>query len=802
MSQKNRILCSVTSLLFTSVAIAAADLGRLLAPATYPTGQLPVAAVTGDFNHDGLPDLATANQNGDNMSVLLGQSGGTFGSATDYTAGNSPFGIAAGDLNADGEVDLVVSNSSSDSVSIFLGNGDGSFSAATSLTIPSSPRGIALVDLDDDGNLDLAVAAHGLAQAGEGWIAVSLGQGNGSFQAPILYPAGQNPLRFAVADFDLDGDLDFAVADENQTDSPNDLAILLGNGDGTFSAPLLSHTTGSATDVTTSDLNGNSRLDLVIAGGEGKTVSVRLGNGDGTFQNPTNEQTPGAARTVTLAMLDEDNVLDLLVGGGNGANVLLGQGGGTFHFDATFGIGTNFVLVDDFNQDGAADAVATGDLFSVSVAFGNGDGTFDAARVYSGGTMIEALASGDFNRDSRLDLALGKQPTDTISILSGAGDGAFTQGALFGMVQPNDLLAVDFNRDRRLDLAVTSDAALTSGAYVYLGNGDGTFGAPLSLIPGVDPLAEVAADFNHDRRLDLATANANTEEVSILLGNGDGTFLSPINYPAARNPNVILAVDFNRDHDLDLAVNNSSSARVGVYLGNGDGTFQSPIDLIVVGTTMVSGDFNHDRNPDLILGGNPRLFLGNGDGTFQAGQFISFADGQLKTADLNGDGRLDLLAASDQVNVLLGNGDGTFQDGVDYFSGALVQGELEIADVNRDGAPDVMVSDRFENVSVLLNTGGTQVSLTSSANPSQIGEEVTFTATIAPTFPETGTLDGRVTFREGPIVLGTGRIRQGTASFSTSALTAGEHAISAVYSGNEIFNRRISPVWLQVVNEP
>ncbi len=802
MSQKNRILCGVTSLLFTSVAVATADLGRFLAPATYPTGQLPVAAVTTDFNHDGLLDLATANQNGDNMSVLLGQGGGTLGTATNYVAGSDPFGIAAGGLDGDGEIDLAVSNSTGDSVSIFLGNGNGTFGNATSLTVPSSPRGIVLADLNDDGNLDLAVAAHGVALAGQGWVAVSLGQGNGTFQNPILYAAGQNPLRFAVGDLNSDGILDLAVADENLTGSPNDLAILLGNGDGTFPAPLLSHTTGKSTDVTIFDFNGDDRVDLAIAGGEGKMVSVRFGNGDGTFQNPTNKVTAGAARTVVLAMLDGDNVPDLLVGGSDGANVFLGRGNGSFQSPVTFGVGTQFAVVDDFNQDGSVDAVAAGDLFSVSVAFGNGDGTFNAARIYSGGTMIEALATGDFNRDNRIDLALGKQPLNTISILSGLGTGAFTQGALFGAVEPSDVLAADFNRDKRLDLAVTSSAASTSGAYLYLGNGDGTFGAPLSLIPGVDPLSVVAADFNHDGRLDLATANSDSEDVSVLLGNGDGTFQAPVNYPAHRNPNVILAADFNLDGDLDLVVNNSSSANVGVYLGNGDGTFQSSIDLVVVATTMVTGDFNRDRNPDLVLGGNPRLFLGNGDGTFQASQFISFADGQLKTGDLNGDGRLDLIVASAQVNILLGNGDGTFQPGVDYFPGNLTLGELEIADLNGDSAPDVMVTDRLENVSAMLNTGGVLLGLTSSRNPAQEGEQVTFTATITPTFPEAGEVSGRVTFKDGAVLLGNGRIRQGRARLSTSELTVGEHSISAVYLGDDTFNRRTSPTMIQTVIAP
>jgi Bacterial Ig-like domain (group 3) len=153
------------------------------------------------------------------------------------------------------------------------------------------------------------------------------------------------------------------------------------------------------------------------------------------------------------------------------------------------------------------------------------------------------------------------------------------------------------------------------------------------------------------------------------------------------------------------------------------------------------------------------------------------------------------------LNLILGNGDGTFQTGVDYFSGALTEDELALVDFNQDGAPDALVTDRLENMSLLFNTGGSQVGLTSSSNPSTQGEEVVFTATITPTFPDTAALTGRVTFKDGATVLGTSRMRQGTAEFATFDLAAGEHSISATYSGNEIFNRRPSPVLSQIVDE-
>ena len=802
MSQKTRFTRVLSSLLLLAVVVTSAQAGRFYVPATYPTGALPVAGVAFDFNHDGRLDLATANQDGDNISVLLGQTNGEFGAATDYPAGLEPVAIAAGDLNGDGNLDLAVVNRVAESVSLFLGNANGTFGNPSTLSAPGSPRDVGLADLDHDGLLDLLIALHGLPVAGEGWIAVRRGLGNGSFQNAVLYPAGQNPLHFAVADLNSDGNLDLAVADENETATPNDLAILLGRGDGTFPAPLLSRTNGVSTDLKIADLDGDGRLDLVIAGGETRTISVRSGNGDGTFRAARSTVTPGDALAVALAGLDGDGFLDLLVGGSNGVDVLLGRSGGNFRSPTAFGVGTRFVVPGDFNRDGSIDAVATADPSSISLALGHGDGTFAAARVYPVGTVSGGLAAGDFTRDGNVDLAVGQKLPTTLSILLGSTAGILQQGATFGAIEPSHLLAADFNRDKRLDLMVASSVTLTSGSHLYLGNGDGTFAAAQSLNPGTAPLSQVAADFDHDGRVDLATANSATDDMSILLGNGDGTFQAPVDYPAVRNPNVILAEDFDRDGNLDLAVNKSASARVGIFLGNGDGTFQTPLDLIAVATTMVSGDFNRDRNPDLILGNNPRLFLGNGDGTFQAGQFVSFDDGALQTSDINGDGKLDLLVASEQVTLLLGNGDGTFQAGVEYFSGGLVLGKIEIADANRDGAPDVMVTDRAENVSVLLNTGGSQVGLTSSSNPAPPGQPVTFTATITPTFPTLGSATGRVTFKEGNVVLGTGRVRQGMASFTTSDLAVGEHLITALYSGNDLFNQRTSPVLRQTIASP
>ena len=669
-----------------------------MAARTYPTGSLPSAAVVQDFNHDGIADLAIANRFSGDISVLLGKANGTFGKATNYPGG--AFEIATGDLSGDGNADLAVTDDFG-LVSIFLGSAGGRFGTRMDIPVDYDPKGIEMADLNNDGKLDLAVAIHGADEIGEGSVAILLGNGDGSLQSPVYYRAGQNPMRLTVADLNSDGKLDLAVADENCC-ATNSLAVLLGNGDGTFQVARGS-TPGEASGVAAGDMNGDGKLDLVLAGEFGATVRVLIGNGNGNFQPAVNYPTPDSAFLTRLIDLDGDGKLDVLVGGSSGVDVLLGNGDGTLGPAAAFGVGSQFVALGDLNGDQATDAVAGGSSF-IGIAFGNGDGTFAAPREFSADNLIDAITSGDFNGDGRSDLALGRQPPGgTVSIALGDGDGGFIQGVIFSDIIPSDAIAADYNGDSKLDLSFTS-----SGVFVYLGNGDGTFRGQLKTnVPG-SPVKQAVGDFNRDGRLDLATANISGQTVSVLLGNGDGTFQPPISYPAGRVPESIVAADFNGDGKLDLAVGNEGSSNVGVYLGNGDGTFQTALMTAVPSPVyMAVADFNHDRKPDLVVSGiATQVLLGNGDGIFQAPQTVLNVTGEVRAADVNGDRRPDILVPSaGLIYVAPGNGDGTFRPAVIFFSGTLVSGHLILDDLNGDRVPDAIVTDAGNHVSPLLNSG-------------------------------------------------------------------------------------------------
>jgi len=307
--------------------------------------------------------------------------------------------------------------------------------------------------------------------------------------------------------------------------------------------------------------------------------------------------------------------------------------------------------------------------------------------------------------------------------------------------------------------------------------------------------------------------------ISVLLGNGDGTFGNSVAlYEAGGFSTSVAAGDLNRDGKLDLAVADFESNLVSVLLGNGDGTFQKAVPYPAGGgsTSVTIADFNGDAKPDLVVANSAintvSVLLGNGDGSFSSANYAVGDSPQFAAAgDFNGDGKPDLAVAnagSDKLSVLLGNGDGSFQAAMNYGEGPSPW-SLVVGDFNGDGAPDLAAtntagaSPRKRSLTVLLNTRGTVGSVTSSPNPSSVGQPVTFTANVHPSVPGSaylaGKITGTVTFHEGSTILGSATLVSGYANLVTSSLSQGMHTITAVYSGDSNFNAVTSPPLIQTV---
>jgi hypothetical protein len=332
------------------------------------------------------------------------------------------------------------------------------------------------------------------------------------------------------------------------------------------------------------DFNRDSKLDLVF------DVALRapaghtsLGNGDGTFQAPLGS---GAGfNSSVVADFNGDGKLDMVGVDQNitiapyFASIGLGNDDGTFSPGSTIATGnqstdlTGFqVAAADFNRDGKLD-VAIGDDLGVEVYLGIGDGTFQAGLPPVGGGTAFGQAVGDFNGDGILDLAeiVGTEPNLQLQILRGNGDGTFQTGAAYsGFGSAASLIfPADLNGDNKLDLVIvqTVNPPEPTSVTVLLGDGDGTFGTPTNYLVGSPLGGGALADFNADGKLDviLSTSTDAVPSTTIMLGNGDGTFQSPLVLPIPANGSVA-AGDFNNDGKLDLAVAVATPTANGVFV--------------------------------------------------------------------------------------------------------------------------------------------------------------------------------------------------------------------------------------------
>jgi len=743
----------------------------------------PVAVAVGDFNRDGVPDLATANSTGNSVTVLLGNGTGGFIPApgSPFAVGPDPESLVVRDFNGDGNPDLAVANTSGNTVTVLLGDGTGRFSPASGspFFVGFGPVFITAGDFNGDGKPDLAVAnTHGSSN-----VTVLLGNGAGAFtQVPgSPFPVGTTPLWLVVGDFNGDGKPDLVSLNRDS----RSLSLLLGNGAGGFTAAAGSPIALPGFEpesMAGADFNGDGNLDIAVANNGGNNVTVLLGNGSGGFTQASGSPFAVGVSPFSLMVADfnGDGIPDLATADNIGQDVslLLGNGAGGFAPAVGSPIATGSypaaLVVADFNGDGRPDiAVANEEMNNVSVFLNtypmiganpasltfyagagqaapagipvavssptsgsaysatsnqawltpspasNATGGVSsitvsanpaslAAGAYSG--VVRYTAPGFFDAKTQVTLNIAN-PSGTLAAAAGS---PFAVGA-----SPNSVAVADFNGDGIPDLAVVNTGS--NNVTLLLGNGSGGFtaasGGPFAVAPA--PASVAAGDFNGDGKPDLVTASTGTPGiVSILIGKGDGTFQPAVTYPMlpglALGPAIAVA-DFNGDGKADLATANINSAHVAVLLGNGDGTFGSAVGYLAANTStsLALADFNGDGKLDIATGnaGSISLLRGNGNGTFQAALVYQNAGPQgqtIATGDFNGDGKPDLVSANsfgDNVSVLLGNGDGTFQSAATYAAGTEPRWVV-VADFNGDGRLDLAVANEGDNdVTLLLGNG-------------------------------------------------------------------------------------------------
>ena len=569
--------------------------------------------------------------------------------------------LGAADLNHDGKLDLLyVDGYASTTLHVLLGNGDGTFTHAQDISLPQGVCcDIAIADVTNDGNVDIIMAGT-VVNSFIVQIAVMVGNGDGTFQSPVIssfqetssgsFPSFQGVI--AVGDINGDGAQDLVINDFGV------LCLLSGNNSGTFKLTN-TITTYLEKSVYLADLNGDHNLEIIVTDLLGSDFMVLLGEGHGLFQTGVRYTASGSTGGFRLVDVDGDGHLDML------AQSYPGQ---------------------------------------IGYFKGNPDGTFGAFVVLRTFDVSNTLAgAADFNSDGILDL-LFTNPT-------GIGVGLGKSGLTFYPIQstvsgkgptnyplPPTPVTGDFNGDGHLDVVM----AVEGGIAILLGKGDGTFASADFYDMGQQVGAAVVADFNGDKLPDIAVT-VPAVFPRLVIGDGHGGFtLAPdqnSSYGSQTPDTTIVAADFNGDGKVDLGFgtlmpNVSLLGSQSIAFGVGDGTFTTP--TVVDNASPVMADFNKDGRADMILVGGifAAVLLGEANDTFtQITTTLHLSCNQFGVGDLNNDGKPDLiLNCSDHFEIWLGNGDGSFSYSSSIDNSGLGNHPiLAVTDVDADGNIDLVM---------------------------------------------------------------------------------------------------------------
>lgn len=548
------------------------------APKLAVSGDFPYYLVTGDFNGDSNLDIITSNS-ANNISILLGDGNGNFGTATNYAVGSGPIYVASGDFNGDGKRDLVTVNAGSNDISILLGEGTGSFKGSITYPTGLTPRSVVSADFNRDGKIDLAVANEG-----QNYIQIFSGSGDGGFTQAATLTGIPNPTNIAVADLNSDGNPDLAVTIGG--DTYNSISILLGDGRGSFGSPTSYSVGQNPYAIAIGDFNNDGKADIAVANNASNDVTILLGTGDGTFGSKTTINVGSSGLSIAVGDFNNDGNTDLVVGRGNGLAILLGNGLGGFSSpqeDSAFAGDWSFV-VGDFNHDGKRDLAISNpnryldNHFYASILFGNGDGTFQPLVKYVIEASPSSLTVGDFNGDGITDLVA---VTSTgISILKGDGTGSFASAQNFSTGGGSISTTVnDFNGDGKADLAVVK----SSNTLAILLNVCGGLSAPAPTPVSDGAMQFSAASYNVNEGTGFATITVTrtgntTSTASVDYATSDNTAKQRTDYTTStgtlsfaageiQKQFTVLVID-NTRVDGNRTINLTLSNPVGVALAD------------------------------------------------------------------------------------------------------------------------------------------------------------------------------------------------------------------------------------------
>jgi hypothetical protein len=683
----------------------------------------------------------------------LGNGDGTLQAPVCYGAISNSASVAVGDFNGDGKPDLAVTVNGG--VSVLLNDGNGAFPTAVFYPFGIHPKSVAAVgDFNGDGILDLAVTdVGGTVTPDSGGVWVLLGKGDGTFQPAVYYVAGGYPVSVAVGDFNGDGKLDLAVANQfagHNLDGAN-INVLLGNGDGTFQAPVNYAAGRSPVSVAVGDFNGDGKPDLAVANTGGK-LSVLL-------------NTTSAKRASSIALMSSLNPSTFRQSVTFTATVSSSGGGPT-------GIVT-------FN-DGVT-ALGTGPLST------SGQATFTTVGLTTGPHSITAVYGGDSKFLSSTSPPLAQtvnQATTATTVTSSLNPSTFGQSVTFTATASSSV-------GIPTGMVTFFDGVTTLGTGALTTSGQATLAT--AALPG--GTHTITAGYGGDTNFATSASSALTQTVKV----STTTTVTSSPNPSTFGQSVIFTATVSSSGGvptglvtfLDGATTPPTMLGTGALNAPGQATFST--SALAVGSHSITASYSGDalRNPStssvltvtvnkaststsVTSSQNPQLV--SQPITFAAtvaSQFGGIATGSVIFK--SGTTTLGTVALSgNQVNqASLTTSFAT--------AGTRSITAQYVGDTNNTGSTSTALSQ-----SVVKKFTTTSM-LASSLNPSYIGQAVTLTAAISSTggTPPDGEV---ITFKQGGSVLATSPLSGGKASFTTSTLTVGKHTITASYAADATFS--------------
>jgi hypothetical protein len=572
--------------------------------------------IVGDFNGDGIPDIAGAGSAGctagpcwnAEAGALLGDGSGNFVPAASTNMGSnfSVTSLAVGDFNGDGKLDLAVGGmvggqtGPTYSINLLLGNGDGTFTSKGSVAIGGAFQTFAAGDFNGDGIPDLAVV-----NTTADIVTILLGNGDGTFTTSTAATSstGVNPVCISVADFNGDGIPDLAVGNSPSGGGSGSLTILLGNGDGSFTAAASPATPTGVNSIAVADFDGDGDEDIAVA--NGAVLTLLKGNGNGTFASSTITPEAGSfiSSFIVTGDFNGDGKVDLAFAGYN--FLLLGNGNGTFTvvpLEMPFGVAPPSVQITagaDFNGDGMTDLTGPSlggevDVTAVVLLAANQTATASAMGISlppgTGSQEVEASYPGDSNygpaTSATADLTAGLATPSAVLTVSPNPAIAGTSVALKATVTGSGLTPTG--------TVTFYDGSVLLGSATLNTSGVATFATNALVVGSNSVTASYGGDGNYNvansAPVAVTVAAAGTTAATVTLTPASTTILSSQTDTVA----VSVAGPTGAATPTGTVTLSSGSSSAQQTLASGAASFTIPAGALVSGANTLAAAYSGD----------------------------------------------------------------------------------------------------------------------------------------------------------------------------------------------------------------